>query len=161
MDLSGNKAMAIVLVILLMGGSVALFFMMEMMHQLNPDIHEESHDYTVTGTLYEEDCTGTGESKYAPENSRTYVYSVKLEVKSANHSEDINFGLIFDKDEKMEPSIYKYIGEETIGDKTVSVYNYTEKGVNYTYYIGEHCKMIRAHVVSDHYDVIADIVESA
>lgn len=160
MDNSGGKMMAIVLVILLMGGSVALFFMMSVLQEMNPDVHDHTHEYTVIGVLDGEECTGTGVSKYTPENSTTYVYEVTLEFGPSN-SEKITFPLIFTKDEKMESSLYNYIGEETIGEKTVSVYERSEKGIDYTYYIGEHCTMICAHVVSDHYDVTADIVESA
>ena len=161
MDNSGSKMMAIVLVILLMGGSIALFFMMTVLQEMNPDIHDQTHEYTVIGILEDEDCTGTGTSKYTPETSTAYVYEVDLTFSSKNYSESIKFPLIFNLDDKMEPSMFNYIGEETIGDKIVSVYTHNENSKHYTYYIGEHCTMMRVTVVSETYNITADIVESA
>ena len=161
MDNSGSKMMAIVLVILLMGGSIALFFMMTVLQEMNPDIHDQSHEYTVIGTLEDEDCTGTGTSKYTPETSTAYVYEVDLTFSSKNHSDSIKFPLIFNLDEKMEPSLFTYINDEVIDGKTVSVYTHSENGTNYRYYIGEHCTMIRVTVVSETYNITANIVESA
>jgi hypothetical protein len=156
----GGKGAAIVLVILIMGGSLALFFMMQVMNQINPDVHEESHDYSVVGVLYEEDCTGTGKTEYAPESAKAYVYSFELKISSKSHSETIKMPLIFNTDDKME-DMFHYVGEETIGDVTVSVYTQENQEGFCTFYIGEKCKMIRCTIVSDDYSITADIVESA
>ena len=160
MENLANKGMAVILVILLMGGALAVFFMMQVMNQMNPDVHEETHNYDVVGILYEEDCVGTGTTKYAPESERAYVYTFEIKIASKSHSETIKMPLIFDKNDKME-DMYQYIGEETIGDVTVSVYTLDSKEGFCTFYIGEKCKMIRCTIVSDNYSVTADIKESA
>ncbi len=157
---SSQKVAMVILVLVLMAGSVAMFFMMNILHEMNPDPHEESHDYTIGGTLYGEDCTGTGKSTYAPENSNTYVYSVKFSFKSENHSQDIRFALLFDKEEKLNPSLYHHIRDDTIDGKAVSVYEYSNDKVSYTLYIGDTCTMIRADAVGENFSITADIVRS-
>lgn len=161
MENVGYKVFAVVMVILLMGTSVALFLVMDAMQKANPDPHDASYEYSVTGFLYDEPCIGTGHSDYTPENNNTYLYHVVLEFSSASHSDKTDFPVIFNSDEVMEPDLYTYIGKETLEGRELSVYIRDYSGVSEKYYVGELCKIIRMIIETENYSIVADIVEDS
>ena len=57
--------------------------------------------------------------------------------------------------------LFEYIGKETIEGIETSVYEQYREGIDYTFYIGEMCELIRVDMVSKDLNVIGLIVEKS
>ena len=148
-----NKGAVIVLVVLLMASSIALFFMFQMYSTLNPDYHEHDDDFEFTGTFYGEDCTGDGKSKYTNESAREHVYYLEYSLKYGGKVYSDSTGLIFGEDDQLIPDLFTKVGISTLDDVDVTVYERSENGVDYTYYIAEKCTLLKIVMESSDYSI--------
>ena len=136
---NGNTLIAVVLVVLLMAGSVGMFFMIQVLSSANPDPHEASYDYYFEGTLNGIPCTGTGTSTYTPESpSKGYQYTIEYNLVSEETTTDtMSFFLLFGLDDKLVPEIYgEPIGKEIVGGFETDVYEFSSQDIHYTFYTG-------------------------
>ncbi len=154
-----SVVITIVLVVMLIIGSVALFLMLQVFNTLNPDEHELPHDYSFSGTLYGEECTGSGHSEYMDESSNEYDYLVKFSLSSADKSYKSDFMMFFDREDRMLEKYYTYQGKEILDGVETDVWSRDEGGTSYTFYIGLKCKMYKVCIESDILDVIGILKE--
>ena len=156
---NGNTLIAIVLVLLLMAGSVGMFFMIQILSSANPDPHEQSHDYYYEGTLDEIACTGTGTSTYTPESSKGYQYTIKYTLKSDERTFEAGFPLLFDQNDKLIPDIYgEPIGKEMIGGFETDVYEFTNNGIHYRFNTGGTSILYQVIIEAPDYSVTGYII---
>ena len=156
---NGNTLIAIVLVLLLIAGSLGMFFMIQILSSANPDPHEQSYDYYYEGTLDGIACTGTGTSTYTPESTKGYQYTIKYTLKSDERTLEAGFPLLFNKDDKLVPDVYgEPIGKEMIGGFETDVYEFTNNGINYTFYTGGTSILYRVIIDAPDYSVTGDIL---
>ena len=160
MGMQGNTAAAVMLVVLLMAASVGMFFMMQVLSSANPDPHEESHDYSFEGTLDDIACDGTGKSTFAPETMKEYDYIVKYTISNGERSENGEFFLFFDTENKLIPKFYEHIGTEVIGDVTTDVYSYhdTNKNISYKLYTAGPCILYRVIIDAQDYHIVGNVI---
>ena len=107
MGYSGGKGVAIIFVLLLMIGTAGIFVIGTALNELNPDPYNVNHEYSYTGTLYGEDCTGKGSTTFADENANYHTYMVKIKLTNASgKTDEIKSGVIFNLDETMIPELF-------------------------------------------------------
>ena len=151
----GGKAMPLALVLVMLVGSFALFAIYEVVMISNPDPHFHSHEYSISGTFYGEECEGIMTSEYKPESTSEYIYEYKWTARSENHSYDDDFGVFFGRNEMPLESIYDYIGEEAVGDKVLQIWSYSHEGIDYILYVGELCTIEMVGITADYMLLIA------
>ena len=154
-----NTAIAIVLVILMIGATAGAFVMFQALESKTPHPYQHSHDYTFEGTMSGVPCTGQGHSSYVSESDLEYLYIVNYSL-SGTKEIDARFDMAFDTSEKMLPdSIYKDGGIGTFDGKDVHIWTAALDGKDYTFYVGDHCTLIGVHIVCDEYDVTGTIAD--
>ena len=143
-----------------MFGSISLFLIGQLLNEMNPDPYNYSNDYEFTGTLDGVDCTGTGTTTYYRENDNYHLYQLEVKISNSVRSEVKYVPMIFELDDRMI-DLFEYIGKETIEGIETSVYEQYREGIDYTFYIGEMCELIRVDMVSKDLNVIGLIVEKS
>ena len=156
----GNLAFAVIMVILLMAGSIGMFVLMQALSSANPDPHEVSHDYSFEGTMGGIACSGTGKSTYYNESPMNPIYVVDYSVSTAEKTITEKFTLLFGEDDRLLPEFYTYIGKQTIGDVETDVWKYSDKGVDYKFYIGGVCVLYLVELKSSELSLIGKIVNA-
>jgi len=157
--LYGGKGAAVVLVLLLMAGSVGIFLIGQVLNSVNPDPYNFSEDYTFTGTLDDRICTGTGSTRFCPENDNYHLYQFDITVSSVSRTENMSIALIFDKDDTMVSNIYKHIGKDLVDGVQVDVYDYGNNGIDYRLYVGEKCRLIKIDITAEDRDIVGTIAD--
>ena len=157
---NGNTAIAIVLVILLMAGSVGAFFMMQMLMNNNPDPHDTVYNYTFEGTIDGEDYTGTGIRERFVESSTEYDYTLTYTVSSSAKTITDECYIFYGKDDKPVSKVFTYVGTDKIDDIEVEIWTYEKKetGTLYTYYTGGQSMLYRVIITSDNTTLTGDII---
>ena len=153
----GNKSTAIALVMVMMMGSILIFAMYEMAMFNNPDPHDHSHEYEVTGILFGEECEGSAESSYRPESAGEYLYQFVYEATSANHTVKNSVGLFFDINDR-PLSMYSYRGQESLDGILYDLWSISIGDVEYLFYIGDLCKVVKFTVSGSNYSLSARLV---
>jgi len=155
---NGNTAIAIVLVILLMAGSVGIFFMMQVLMNNNPDPHDTIYDYKFEGTIDGIEYTGTGVRERFIESSTEYDYTLTYTVSSSTKTITDKCYIFYGSDDKPVPELYTFIRNDKIGDIDVEVWTYENKGILYTYYTGGQSMLYRVIITSDNTTLTGDII---
>ena len=157
----GTKGAALIFVVLIMAGSLGMFALMQIIEFNNPDPNVHTDKYQFSGSLYGEPCSGMGTSDYKEESSREYVYYLEYTVESASHRENLSTGMIFDLHGDMVSDLYEYKGDDTIDGKAVKVWYQENKGVDYTYYVAEHCTVLKMLIQCSDYNLTGIIVQES
>lgn len=156
MELNISKPLVVLLVVIMVAGTLSMFAFSCLLAD-DEDPREESHSYYVYGTLDGEECTGTGTSEYARENTNYHNYNYVLELETASgESETVSFGMIFTSDD--EPNyLYTYVGDAEYGGETVGVWYIEDMGVGYTFYVSEYCAVVYAEIESDGMSLVMEL----
>ncbi len=152
--LTPDKLVAILFTVLLVFSGVTVYILTQNMIAQNPDPRDLSHDYSFEGTLGTANCTGKGASEYSEGNANMRAYTITLTVSSQNSSRNLSFGILYDKDDRLDPAIYTDAGKQTIGEEEVDVWTYSEAGVDYTLYAGKNCTLKRICMCSSEFDLV-------
>ncbi len=153
----GSKGAALLMCVVLIAGSLVMFALYQGMSISHPDPHQEDQNLSVTGKLLGEECTGECIIEFVPEGGDYRLYQTKFTITSENNSKDIRFGIMFGKDDKPAKSMYEYKGTELIGDVETSVWTHSENGVDYTFYIGDLCRILRFVVENTDYSITGNL----
>ena len=148
----GSKGTAFALCLVMIVGSLMMFMMFEGWNALNPDPRSESHFYQFDGTLYDENCTGTGVIEFVPEGGEYRLYEMNVNIESSDQSKQLQFGILFEKDDLPLRISHEYIGIETIDGVETTAWSYSESGMTYTIYVGEFCEILRIDLYSDNFE---------
>jgi len=152
-DSLGSKGTAILLCTLILMGSVTMFILYESWTAMNPDPRNESHDYSFSGTLGDEYCSGTGRTDYTPEAGQYRLYTLNISVHSQITSKDIRTGLMFDEDNDLDSDIYTFEGTTAEDGIELKIWSYSENGLDYRFYVGELCVVHLITVQSDDFEI--------
>lgn len=155
---NGNTAIAIVFVILLMAGSVGMFFMMQVLANNNPDPHDTVYNYTFEGTIDGENYTGTGIRERFVESSTEYDYTLTYTVSSSAKTITDKCYIFYGKDDKPISDLYTFVRNDKIGEIEVEVWTYDKGGILYTYYTGGQSMLYRVIITSDSMTLTGDII---
>ena len=151
-DMTGNNdnnvLLAVALVAILIVGSVMTFMITDLWKNMTPNPHDYSSEYVVEGFCYGESCSGSGVLEYEPENANYYLYQLSVGYSSANHSGEMELGLIFDLDETPLQPTFEYVGTKILDDVETTVWKYNDRTTEYTIYIDKACKLIGFEVTS-------------
>ena len=153
----GFKGAAILMCVVLIAGSLVMFAMYQGMAMSHPDPHEDSQSLTVSGTLMGGECTGDCTIEFVPEGGNYRLYQAKSTITSDSGSKDIRFAIMFEKDDLPVRSMYTKIGTEKIGDVETSIWTHSEKDTDYTFYIGDLCRVLRLVVENDDYAITGNL----
>ena len=153
----GSKGSALLMCVVLIAGSMVMFALYQGMSSMHPDPHEGIQNLTVTGTLMGEECSGECTIEYVPETGMYRLYQGKSTITSVSCSKDIEFGIVFGSDDLPVKSSYKCIGKELIGDIEATVWTHSEDRTDYTFYIGDLCRMLRMVVINEDFSITGDL----
>ena len=149
----GTKGTAILFCMLLLMGSITMFILYEGWMAMNPDPRDESHGYTFNGTLDDEECSGTGRIDYTPEAGKYRLYALNISVHSQTSSKDIRVGLMFDSNNDLDSDIYTLEGTTEKDGVDLKIWSYSEKGIDYRFYVGELCLVHSITLTNDNLEL--------
>lgn len=134
---SGKVAM-VVLVLIMMVGSIAIYVLYTELNELNPDERKEPHEYSFSGTLGSDPCVGSGRTDFVQESEGNLLFQLSYKVSSATGSSgELYLGIGFDSDGVPLKDLFRYIGTDEMDGITVTIWTQDFKGVHYTIYVGE------------------------
>lgn len=121
--------------------------------------HSDSYDitgtYSLEGTPYV--ASGTADCRTDLEGSSIFVYTFSYDVKyGSDKSLSLTSYLMCNKKGEIT-STYTYVSEGPDGH---SLWKVTERGVDYTYEVGEHCKVYSIKVSSTQLNLTVSIINS-
>ena len=152
----GSKGAAALMCVVLIAGSLVMFALYQGMSNSHPDPHAEAQILTVTGTLMGEECSGVCTIEYVPEAGEYRLYQATSTITSGTHTRDVRFGIIFGDDDLPVKSSYECIGKEVIGNVETTVWTHSENGTDYTFYIGDLCRVLRLVVSNGDYTIMGE-----
>ncbi len=132
------KMVAVVLVILMTGGTAAMFVISGLLP--DPDAeYRVDRDYGVSGSFSGCDIEGSGRSECVNENgSFIYVLTAGYTYTSGGavvSGESPSFSVVTNRDRQLETSLYKEAGSKDFGGETLKVWAYEGDGFAGTFVI--------------------------
>jgi hypothetical protein len=158
MILGSQKAASVAIVVVMMMAAIAMFLIYDSMAKAFPDEHKDTLEYTFSGTLDGEMCTGSGVREYLPETEADYVYSLDYSVRSANHEKSGSVGLIFDTNDDMVSQVYTYVGVDVYNGIEVKVWTVESYGIHYTFYTGGASVLYKITMVDAESSLIGELI---
>ena len=159
MEEGETKAVLFVMVILLMTGSVMMYFIGSGILANVDDPYVVGHDYTFTGTLDVKECTGEGRTEYSPETTNGHLYTMHIRISSSDDTRDFKIGIMFGPDDRPVSDLYSYEGESVIDGQVLKGWRHIEKNMDYTMFTAEKCKVGRIVLMTGDVDITGDIVQ--
>ncbi len=151
----GKKVIAIAFVGMLIVSAFTMYAMMSLMDSMHENPYEHNYEYELSGTARGAVCEGTGIMEYLSGNSNCYMYRLSGSVVSSDgKTYPLDIGAFFNKDGTMDSSLYTFLRNDVLDGEEVTVWHRIHPDENYTFYVGEYCKVLRMDIVSDDYELI-------
>ncbi len=151
----GRKFIAVAFIAMLIISGVTMYAMMSLLDSMHEDPYDHTYEYELSGTARGAVCEGTGIMENVPENANYHLYKFSGNVISTDgETAKVELGALFEKDGTMDPSLYTFLRNDTVNGEAVTVWHCNHPDENYTFYVGEYCKVLRMEIVSDDYELI-------
>lgn len=122
------------------------------------DVHTEPREYVVTGQYGGTDVTGTGKSTYTAESRLEYSHQVDTTVGLPGEEKvSTSFMYFFTEDGPVD--LYKFVGEMTLGDKIVDVWQYDVPEATVTFMVDDDLKIVQYTLKGEMWNVTGTIIE--
>lgn len=152
-EYTGNRVIIVALVALLVVATFTAYGLTTFWQATHPDPHQQTREYSITGVIGDEPCSGSCQIEYVPESHTVYLYSITGHVSSQSGKEvTLKSGVVFQKDDSMDRNRYDYVGTDVIEDQEVDIWEDKENSCRY--YVGDTCQILRLEIHTEEYMLI-------